>query len=268
MLAEDGGVIDDLIVYFLGDEFYRVIVNAGTADGDLAWLEALRVKKGAEFTFGVTLNARRDLAKAFVAEGFSPQNIRQFSVRPQRYPDVAPYHSDIETIRAALGRLTQEAKGGCLVYFSSHGNTDGAVVGDGMMGPQVTRVMLDSLCGMRPTVVVISACYSGVFVPALAAPNRMVLTAARPDRSSFGCGEADKYPYFDDCMLQSLPTAQDFATLGRSVQTCVAKRETAEHVGPPSEPQMYIGGDLRPELPLMALQTYPPAPPTRTASAN
>ena len=30
----------------------------------------------------------------------------------------------------------------------------------------------------------------------------MVLTAARPDRTSFGCGEADKYPYFDDCFLQ------------------------------------------------------------------
>jgi len=58
MLAEDGGVIDDLIVYFLGDEFYRVIVNAGTAEGDLAWLEQLRVKKGAE----VTLKSRRDLA--------------------------------------------------------------------------------------------------------------------------------------------------------------------------------------------------------------
>ena len=39
MLNADGGVIDDLIVYFLNDEFYRLVVNAGTRDKDLAWLE-------------------------------------------------------------------------------------------------------------------------------------------------------------------------------------------------------------------------------------
>jgi aminomethyltransferase len=39
MLNEQGGVIDDLIVYFLGEEFFRVVVNASTRDKDLAWIE-------------------------------------------------------------------------------------------------------------------------------------------------------------------------------------------------------------------------------------
>ncbi len=39
MLDERGGVIDDLIVYFLGDEFYRLVVNAATRAKDLAWIE-------------------------------------------------------------------------------------------------------------------------------------------------------------------------------------------------------------------------------------
>ncbi|MGY3041520.1 aminomethyltransferase [Rhodanobacter sp. TND4EL1] len=39
MLDERGGVIDDLIVYYLGDEFYRLVVNAGTRAKDLAWIE-------------------------------------------------------------------------------------------------------------------------------------------------------------------------------------------------------------------------------------
>ncbi len=39
MLNESGGVIDDLIVYYLRDDFYRMVVNAGTRDKDLAWLE-------------------------------------------------------------------------------------------------------------------------------------------------------------------------------------------------------------------------------------
>jgi aminomethyltransferase len=38
MLNAEGGVVDDLIVYFLGDQFYRVIINSATRDKDLAWL--------------------------------------------------------------------------------------------------------------------------------------------------------------------------------------------------------------------------------------
>lgn len=38
MLKEDGGVIDDLIVYFMNDNWYRVVVNAGTRDKDMAWI--------------------------------------------------------------------------------------------------------------------------------------------------------------------------------------------------------------------------------------
>jgi len=55
LLNEAGGVLDDLIVYFLREDLYRVIVNAGTADKDLRWLEGLRAT-------GAALRARRDLA--------------------------------------------------------------------------------------------------------------------------------------------------------------------------------------------------------------
>ncbi|HEY0665844.1 MAG TPA: glycine cleavage system aminomethyltransferase GcvT [Gallionella sp.] len=39
MLREDGGVIDDLIVYFMNEEWFRIVVNAGTADKDIAWMK-------------------------------------------------------------------------------------------------------------------------------------------------------------------------------------------------------------------------------------
>jgi aminomethyltransferase len=44
LLREDGGVLDDLIVYFLREDFFRVVVNAGTADKDVEWLRALAAK--------------------------------------------------------------------------------------------------------------------------------------------------------------------------------------------------------------------------------
>jgi len=40
MLDDAGGVIDDLIIYYLGDDFYRLVVNASTRDKDLAWINA------------------------------------------------------------------------------------------------------------------------------------------------------------------------------------------------------------------------------------
>jgi aminomethyltransferase len=56
MLRDDGGVIDDLIVYYMDDRWYRMVVNAGTRDKDLAWL-----RQQAE-AFGVAVEPRFDLA--------------------------------------------------------------------------------------------------------------------------------------------------------------------------------------------------------------
>lgn len=58
MLNPQGGVLDDLIVYFLADRRFRVVVNAATAERDLAWLEAQR----ADYSETVELVPRRDLA--------------------------------------------------------------------------------------------------------------------------------------------------------------------------------------------------------------
>ena len=39
MLLDNGGVIDDLIVYFMSETWFRIVVNAGTADKDIAWMK-------------------------------------------------------------------------------------------------------------------------------------------------------------------------------------------------------------------------------------
>jgi aminomethyltransferase len=50
MLNERGGVLDDLIAYYLSDSWYRVVVNAGTRDKDLAWIRAHAAGAGVEVT--------------------------------------------------------------------------------------------------------------------------------------------------------------------------------------------------------------------------
>jgi hypothetical protein len=196
-------------------------------------------------------NARRDVSKALVAAGFSADNIQQFSVRPQRYPDQKVLPADVSYIKGGLEYLTSKAPDGCLIYFSSHGGPTGILLNGKIFAPSGLSRMVDDACGQRPTVVILSACFSGVFLPALSDKNRVIMTAARKDRSSFGCTQNDKYPYYDDCILSSWPQAANFAALAAAARICVGKREIVEHAAPPSEPQMTIGGDIAVNLPFL-----------------
>jgi len=123
------------------------------------------------------------------------------------------------------------------------------VLGNSWLTRRQLARLVDADCGNRPTVVVVSACFSGIFVPALAGKNRLVLTAARRDRTSFVCGQTDRYPYFDECVLSVWPHVDGFIALGRAARVCVAARERREHVGPPSDPQLRVGTAVIAALP-------------------
>jgi hypothetical protein len=194
-------------------------------------------------------NARRDITADLVSIGFAPNNVMQFSVRPERYPSQAPRHSDAQTIATSLWDLSNRTSAGCLAYFTSHGNTDGISLGDDILSPKKMNQLVTNACGDQPTVIVVSACFSGVFIPVLAAPNRMIMTAARPDRTSFGCGEQFKYTYFDECFLQNLPASGDFPDLAHNTIGCIAAREKKEGIKYASEPQLSIGADVAAKLP-------------------
>jgi len=209
-------------------------------------------------------NARRDVSATLLGLGFSPDAIRQYSMRPRRYPAPKPRKTDLGAIHADLRDLATKRTAGCLVYLTSHGAPEGALLGEDILPPSLLAAMVDDACPARPSIIVVSACFSGVFVKPLQREDRMILTAARPDRTSFGCSEDDKYPYFDDCFLSSAPAAHDFAVLGRAVQACVARRERDTGAEPASEPQLWIGAGLRPLLPLYA---FPPRAPIKPGAS-
>jgi len=193
-------------------------------------------------------NSRRDLSAAFLRAGFDADNITALSLAP----NASGAAMGSQRAFAAIEAVTRRATGGCLLYFTSHGSPSGIVWGpEGMMAPQVMDRLIDGWCGTRPTVIVVSACFSGVFVPALAQPNRMIMTAARRDRSSFGCSEDATHPYFDGCVLESMDHARDFMTLSMRTTACVNRREREEGLRPPSEPQTYVGAQMQPLLPFL-----------------
>jgi hypothetical protein len=191
-------------------------------------------------------NGRRDVAADLVRLGFSSGNIIQFSTEPGSHPGTD--QSDRQTIANELWDLSNRTTGGCLAYLTSHGSPDGMVLGDSTLSPTALAGMLDNACGSRPTIVFVVACYSGVFVDALSGPNRFVMTAARPDRPSFGCGDNDRYTFFDNCWLDSVGGTGDFGSLATAVRACVSRKE-AEIKAYPSDPQLSIGSQIAVAMP-------------------
>ena len=139
----------------------------------------------------------------------------------------------------------------CLAFVTSHGDESGFVLrpARGTVSPASFGSALDAGCGTRPTVVVVSACHSGVFLtPAMRQPNRIVLTAAAGDRVSFGCGSGDQFTYFDQCLLQQFDGASTWAELATNTRACVENLEQRMGIRRSSRPQLFVGAavaDLR-----------------------
>ncbi len=78
MLNEQGGVIDDLIVYWLGEDRYRIVTNAATRDGDLAWMEQQRS------AFKAALREQPDLAMVAVQGPDARDVVLKWLSKPSR----------------------------------------------------------------------------------------------------------------------------------------------------------------------------------------
>ena len=152
-----------------------------------------------------------------------------------------------------------------LLFLTSHGSADhelavqmGALPLD-QLTPADIRDALD-YAKIRWRVIVVSACYSGGFIPALREPHSLIITAARSDRSSFGCGTDSQITYFGQAFLaDALNTTTDFREAYERARTDIAGWEKRDHETP-SEPQLWEGDQIEAKLAAWRA-TLPPAPP-------
>lgn len=112
---------------------------------------------------------------------------------------------NLERVLQHLGRIMDRERDTLFLFLTSHGER--ALLAVEMPGlelehltPGRLRGMLDR-AGIGKRVVVVSACYSGSFIPALAGPNTLVIAAARGDRPSFGCSDKRQWTYFGDAFF-------------------------------------------------------------------
>jgi hypothetical protein len=144
-------------------------------------------------------------------------------------------------VRNALATLGGEA---CLAFVTSHGEERGFFLRADrrIFGPALFDQALAAGCGAVPTVVVVSACHSGTFInDQTRKPNRIIMTAAATDRTSFGCGADDDYTYYDQCFLQALDGATTWRELALGTRSCVETLERRLGVRQESHPQLFVG---------------------------
>ncbi|HEY0111773.1 MAG TPA: C13 family peptidase [Allosphingosinicella sp.] len=152
------------------------------------------------------------------------------------------------SLAVALSRVVElmdEQEDVLILYTTSHGAKFGLYYHDGDSGfgaisPTRLGIVLDEL-GITNRLLIISACYSGIFVPALQSDTTAIVTAAAADRTSFGCAAENDWTFFGDAFVnralrkpQSLGSA--FAEAGGLVSGWEAQAGAQ-----PSHPQFHVG---------------------------
>lgn len=142
-----------------------------------------------------------------------------------------------------------------VLVLTSHGSPEGIAVKTGRrtgtLAPAQVKAML-AATGVQHKVLIVSACYSGVFADALADAKTLVITAADSSHPSFGCTSTAVWTYFGQAFFsealrqtRSLPQAFEIA------RASVARRERADGFDS-SNPQMRGGEDVLPLLDAIA----------------
>jgi Peptidase C13 family len=187
-------------------------------------------------------NATRALSERLIAAGVPAANIHRLSASSSELSsDVEP--ASAKVLLRRIAELPVRPGDQCLIFLTSHGQPGGVWLArsNTALSPNELADALSRGCRAAPTVVLISACYSGGFVIGkMAKPNRVVLTAARADRPSFGCQPHRTYNFFDECLLTALPKSVSWRVVFNSARLCVRHMEQALDERP-SEPQAYFG---------------------------
>lgn len=162
-----------------------------------------------------------------------------------------PAQGSPPNLAIALGAVAAKMnlKEDVLVFYStSHGDKKLGLVyrdgenGFGMIAPKRLKSLLGDL-GFERRILLLSACYSGVFVPELESKDSIIVTAASSTRPSFGCTPGNDWTFFGDALINNgLRKPQPFSKAADEAVGLIATWEGSMKLQP-SNPQVSIGED-------------------------
>ena len=170
---------------------------------------------------------------------------------------------------SGIGRIMDPKEDILVLFLTSHGSREGGIFVrtgvtpiDNDLPPDDVRSALDD-AGIRWRIVIVSACYAGVFVEPLKSDTTMVITAADALHTSFGCEDDRNLTYFGEAFLRdSLSRAPSLEAAFEQARREIAERETREKLTP-SDPQMWVGASMSRKL--AQLGSLPLAAPVPTS---
>ncbi len=161
-----------------------------------------------------------------------------------RFPAATP--SFFTAALARIGEVMNPEEDLLILFLTSHGNPKDGVgfqVKDRMMANMMPEHLRDALLlsGVKNRVVIVSACFSGVFIGPLTDDRTIVLTAAISDRTSFGCQPERDWTYFGDAFInRSLRSGLGLLSAFDQARETIAAWEARDRL-PASNPQVYAG---------------------------
>jgi hypothetical protein len=179
-------------------------------------------------------------------------------INDRRDRDAQPL-ATVSGLRYALKALASKMRLDQDVLFlalSSHGSDDPLLsVENGMLPLRdlTGDVLAEALraSGIKWRVIVISACHAGAFIEPLRDPYTIVITAASPDRTSFGCSDDRDLTYFGEAFFRdSFPQASSLREAFDAATKLVTEREAKEGFDA-SNPQAFFGEQIEPHVALM-----------------
>lgn len=163
----------------------------------------------------------------------------------RNYPAATP-----DNFSAAIGHIgaTMDPNEDLFVLFiTTHGQSDGvAAIREhnrlfAGLRPAHLSIMLQQ-ANIQNRVVIVSACFSGAFISPLMSDGTIVMAAAAPDRSSFGCQPQNNWTFFGDAYFnRSVREHGDMIGSFDRAKRLIAQWEREQNLSPPSNPQIYVG---------------------------
>jgi hypothetical protein len=144
----------------------------------------------------------------------------------------------------AIGGVMDKNEDVLVLLMTSHGSKQGFMLqlpgATAELTPQQVASVLNGE-GIKNRVVIVSACYAGIFLPGLANDTTIVITAADAQNTSFGCAAERDWTYFGDAFFrQSLLPGSDFQNAFEHARALIQGWELMDNA-PPSNPQAHFG---------------------------
>lgn len=206
------------------------------------------------------------LAARVIAERYGAASRTLLLLNDRRDRESSPFAtvSGLARALARLGKRMDPSKDVLFLFLTSHGSAEPALSVSNstwpltQLKPSALREALDA-SGIKWRVIVISACYSGAFIPELADDQTAIFTSAAADRTSFGCSDDREMTEFGEAFIRdAVPAAPSLWAAFEQAKVALASQEQKLNLTE-SLPQARIGAAIATHWDLIEAQHGPAA---------